>query len=204
MSGEITTRAALAALYGTPREAALVKELDHVSDDYAALIGAAPFAVLATVGAAGIDVSPRGDPAPVVTVLDPKTLALPDRRGNDRTDSLLNILEDPRVALLFLIPGIGETLRVQGRATISADPALLARFEMEGKAPRTVLLIAVETVYFQCRKAPVRSRLWDPEAQVARESLPSTGRMLERMSRGGIDGAAYDAEYPARMRKTIY
>ncbi len=201
---EITTDAELDALYGAPKTTSLVKELDHVSEDYRAFIEAAPFVVLATTGPDGLDISPRGDPAPVVKVLAPRALLLPDRRGNNRIDSLRNLIHTPQIGLLFLIPGIGETLRVQGRARISVDPALLAAHEMDGKPPRSVLLIDVERVYFQCQKALRRARLWEAEVQIARATLPSTGQMLERMSAGAVDGAAYDAEYPARMRRTIY
>lgn len=201
---EIASEAALAALYGEPGITSLVKELDRISEDYRAFIEAAPFVVLATVGPEGLDASPRGDPAPVAHVLDERMVAIPDRRGNNRIDSLRNIVRDPRVALLFLIPGVGETIRIQGRARISVAPDLLARFAMDGKPPRSVLLVSVERVYFQCQKALRRSRLWEPDAQVGRAALPSTGAMLERMSAGEVDGAAYDAEYPERMRRTIY
>ncbi|MEM9148629.1 MAG: MSMEG_1061 family FMN-dependent PPOX-type flavoprotein, partial [Pseudomonadota bacterium] len=150
------------------------------------------------------DTSPRGDPAPVAHVLDRRTLALPDRLGNNRIDSLRNIVRDPRVALLFLIPGVGETMRVNGRAVISTEPGLLARYAMQGKAPRSVILITAERVYFQCQKALRRSKLWEAESQIERAALPSTGTMLQRMHDESFDGAAYDAEYPDRMRRTIY
>lgn len=200
----LTSEADLVALYGEPKQTSLVKELDHISEDYRAFIEAAPFVVLASVGPEGLDTSPRGDPAPVAHVLDPKTLAIPDRRGNNRLDTLKNIVRDPRVALIFLIPGIGETMRVNGRAVISTDPELLGRYEMQGKQPRSVILVTAERVYFQCQKALARSGLWKPEVQIARTSLPSTGSMLQKMSAGSIDGAAYDAEYPERMKRTIY
>ncbi len=204
MADEVTSLAELEALYARPGTTSLVKELDHISDDYRAFIEATPFVVLATAGAHGLDVSPRGDPAPVAHVLAPRALALPDRRGNNRIDSLRNILVDPRVSLLFLIPGIGETIRVRGRARISVAPDLLEAHAMDGKPPATVLLVTVERVFFQCQKALRRARLWEAEAQIPRTALPSTGLMLERMSRGAVDGAAYDAAYPERMRRTIY
>ena len=172
----VTDLAALERIYGTtPSEASLVKETDHIHPVYRALIEASPFAVLATSGPGGLDASPRGDMAGFVAVEDERTLLIPDRRGNNRIDSLRNILADPRVALLFLIPGVGETLRVNRRAAISVDPALLDRFAVDGKAPRSVLVVAVETVYFQCSRAIVRSQLWDPSRHVERSSLPSTG-----------------------------
>ncbi|GMG82925.1 pyridoxamine 5'-phosphate oxidase family protein [Paralimibaculum aggregatum] len=200
----ITSEAGLAEIYGEASQASRVKELDHISDDYRAFIEASPFVVLATAGPEGLDTSPRGDPAPVAHVIDRHTLALPDRRGNNRIDSLRNIVRDPRVALIFLIPGIGETIRVNGRARISVAPDLLERHAMQGKPPRSVILVTAERVYFQCQKALARSRLWAADSQLARDALPSTGSMLGRMSTGGIDGAAYDAEYPERLRQTIY
>jgi len=133
-----------------------------------------------------------------------KTLLLPDRRGNNRADSLRNILADPRIALLFLIPGIGETLRVNGRATISIDPGLLRRFAVEGKEPRSVLVIAVETVFFQCSRAIVRADLWNPAKRVSRSALPSTGAILAALSDSRIGGEAYDRALPDRMKATLY
>ncbi|MCS3507751.1 pyridoxamine 5'-phosphate oxidase family protein [Achromobacter sp. JUb104] len=200
----VTNPAALQALYGEPGEASLKKEVDHVHPHYRAFIEAAPFAMLATCGPDGLDASPRGDPAGFVVVEDEKTLLLPDRRGNNRMDSLLNVLADPRVALLFLVPGVGETLRVNGTARISVDPALLERFAMDGKLPRSVLIIDVQTVYFQCSRALLRSRLWDPATQVPRSALPSTGRILSDLTAGTFDGVAYDRDLPARVAGTLY
>ncbi|OZI72050.1 pyridoxamine 5'-phosphate oxidase family protein [Bordetella genomosp. 12] len=200
----VTDAVDLAQRYGEPAGPSLAKEADHVHPHYRAFIAAAPFAILATAGSEGLDASPRGDPAGFVTIEDDHTLLLPDRRGNNRIDSLRNVLDDPRVALLFLIPGIGETLRVNGRAQISVDPGLLERFSMDGKTPRSVLIIHVEKVYFQCARAIVRSGLWDPARQIARDTLPSTGRMLADLSAGTIDGVAYDRDLPERMRGTLY
>ncbi|AUA55967.1 pyridoxamine 5'-phosphate oxidase, FMN-binding family [Achromobacter spanius] len=200
----VTNPDALQALYGEPGEASLKKEVDHVHPHYRAFIEAAPFAMLATCGPDGLDASPRGDPAGFVVVEDEKTLLLPDRRGNNRMDSLLNVLADPRVALLFLVPGVGETLRVNGTARISVDPALLERFAMDGKLPRSVLIIDVQTVYFQCSRALLRSRLWDPATQVPRSALPSTGRILSDLTAGTFDGVAYDRDLPARVAGTLY
>ncbi|MGV2861773.1 pyridoxamine 5'-phosphate oxidase family protein [Achromobacter sp. ESBL13] len=200
----VTDAAALQGLYGAPGEASLKKEVDHVHPHYRAFIEAAPFAMLATSGPDGLDASPRGDPAGFVVVEDEKTLLLPDRRGNNRMDSLLNVLVDPRVALLFLVPGVGETLRVNGTARVSVDPALLARFAMDGKLPRSVLIVDVQTVYFQCSRALLRSRLWDPTTQVPRSALPSTGRILSDLTAGTFDGAAYDRDLPARVAGTLY
>ena len=201
---QITSEAELDALYEAPVPTSVLKEVDHITDDYRKLIEASPFAILATSGPEGLDCSPRGDPSGFVRVADAKTLMMPDRRGNNRIDSLRNIVRDRRVALLFLIPGIGTTMRVNGRAHLSADPELCASFAMEGKNPKCVVVINVERAYTQCQKAIVRSRLWDPETHVAKSELPTVGEMMERLSHGEFDGKAYDAEYPERMNRTIY
>ena len=200
----ITTQEELEALYGTPVEAAVVKEIDYISDHYKPFIDKAPFVVVATVGPEGLDCSPRGDPPGFVRVRDAKTVLIPDRRGNNRIDGLRNLVRDPRISLLFMIPGIGNTLRINGRAEISADPELCASFAMRGRAPRTVLVVTVERIYFHCPKALGRSRLWSADAQIARSELPSTGEILEALSQGRIDAAAYDAAYPKRQEETIY
>jgi hypothetical protein len=200
----ITTLEELDALYGTPVPAAVSKEIDYISDHYKTFIDRAPFVVVATVGPEGLDCSPRGDPAGFVRVRDKKTVLIPDRRGNNRVDSLRNLVRDPRISLLFLIPGIGNTLRINGRAAISTDPELCAGFAMQGKNPKCVLVVTAERVYFQCPKALVRSRLWSQDAQVLRSELPSTGEILEAITNREIDGAAYDAAYPQRLKETIY
>ena len=192
----------LDALYGAPSRRAIAKEIDHVSPHYRAFVEAAPFAVLATVGES-VDVSPRGDPEGFVRVLDPKTLLLPDRRGNNRVDALRNLLRDPRLSLLFLIPGVGETLRVKGRGEILTGDALCAAFAIDGKPARAVVRITVDRAYFQCQKALARSRLWSADAQVDRASLPSAGDILAALE-PGFDGADYDAGYAEHMRRTIY
>jgi PPOX class probable FMN-dependent enzyme len=201
---QITSEDELDALYDEPVPTSILKEVDRITDDYRKLIEASPFAILATSGPEGLDCSPRGDPRGFVRVADPKTLMVPDRRGNNRIDSLRNIVRDPRVALLFLIPGIGTTMRVNGRAHLSTDEELCASFAMEGKNPKCVVVITVERAYTQCQKAIVRSRLWDPEMHVAKSELPTVGEMMERLSNGEFDGKAYDAEYPERMKRTIY
>jgi PPOX class probable FMN-dependent enzyme len=201
---QITTLEQLKAIYGEPVGNSLVKELDHVSDHYRSMIEASPFVVLATSGPEGLDCTPRGDPPGFVRVVDRKTLMLPDRRGNNRVDSLRNLVIDPRIALLFLIPGVGETLRVNGRAVISTDPALCRSFAMEDKLPRSVIVVSAERVYFQCPKALVRSRLWDPSRHVDRKSLPSSGQILAAIRPGEIDAEALDRAYPERLKQTIY
>jgi uncharacterized protein len=194
----------LERLYGAPGAASIAKEVSYIHPHYRALIEAAPFAALATTGPGGLDVSPRGDAPGFIVVEDEKTLLLPDRRGNNRIDSLRNILADPRVALLFLIPGVGETLRVNGRAEISVDPLLLKRFAVDGKEPRSVLVIHVETVFFQCSRAVVRADLWNPDKRIARTSLPSTGSILAALSDAKVGGESYDRELPQRVKASLY
>jgi PPOX class probable FMN-dependent enzyme len=201
----ISTMAELEALYPDGvYPPAKVKETDRITKAYQALVEASPFCALATIGPGGLDCSPRGDPKGFVRVVDEKTIVVPDRRGNNRIDSLRNLINDPRVALLFLIPGVSETLRIMGRATISTDPELCASFTMQGKAPRTVLVIAVEQVFFQCAKAIVRSKLWDPSTQVERSTLPTPGKILAEISDGKVGGDEHDRIAPERMKATIY
>jgi PPOX class probable FMN-dependent enzyme len=200
----ITTTEQLEQLYGEVFPPAIAKEIDHVNAHYRAFIEAAPFFALATSGPDGLDCSPRGDPAGFVRVHDEKTLLIPDRRGNNRIDSLRNLVHDPRVALLFLIPGCSETIRVIGRVRISVDPALCKSFVMEGKTPRCVLVVAVERVYYQCAKAIVRSKLWDPATQIDRKSLPSSGTILAGITGGRIGGPEHDRGAPERLKATIY
>jgi PPOX class probable FMN-dependent enzyme len=200
----ITSLDALERIYGEPHGPALAKETDHITPHYRAFIEAAPFFALASVGEGGLDCSPRGDAPGFVRVADEKTLLIPDRRGNNRIDTLRNIVRDPRVALLFLIPGIGETLRVNGRAKISVDPALLDTFVVENKRPRSALVVTVDRIYFQCSKALVRSKLWDATTQIAREALPSTGTIIQTLSKGAVDGAAYDRERPIRLPNELW
>jgi len=200
----ITSMAALEALYGEPVPSAVVKEIDHISPLHQAYIEASPFLVLATAGPDGLDCSPRGDPAGFVRVADRNTLLLPDRRGNNRLDSLRNIVADPRVAILFLVPGIGVTLRVNGRARLRTDAALRASFAIDGKLPTVVVEVTAERVYTQCPKALIRSNLWDPARHRTPDELPSVGQIMAGLTDGEIDGAAYDAAYPQRLRETIY
>lgn len=193
--------ASLHSLFGPVGEASVRKEVSRLHPVYQRWIEASPFAVLATVGPDGLDASPRGDPPGLVTVQDEHTLLLPERAGNNRIDSLKNILADPRVALLFFVPGVGETVRVNGRARISVAPDLLQGLAMDGKPPRCVLVITVETVFFQCARAMKRASLWE-----AREpaQVPSAGAMLAALTHNAIDGVAYDRALPARQRDTLY
>ncbi len=194
----------LESLFGQVGEASIRKEVSFVHPHYRALIEASPFAVLATAGPDGLDASPRGDPAGFVQMADDNTLLLPERRGNNRVDSLRNIISDPRVALIFLIPGVGETLRVNGRASITTAPDILARFTVQGQLPKCVLVIKVDTVFFQCARAIQRSGLWQPPAPGTLAGLPSAGTILQALTASGIDGEKYDRELPARQRATLY
>jgi len=201
---QVTNVEQLEALYGLPAGAAVLKEIDHVNAEYRTFIEASPFFALSTCGPEGLDCSPRGDDPGFVRVVDEKTLMIPDRRGNNRIDSLRNIVRDPRVSLLFLVPGVGETFRVIGCAAISTDPALCESFVFAGKTPRSVIIVSVERVYFQCSKAIIRSRLWDPSRQVDRASLPSNGTILAAITKGEMGGEEYDRAYPERLKATIY
>ncbi|MES2161523.1 MAG: pyridoxamine 5'-phosphate oxidase family protein [Pseudomonadota bacterium] len=196
--------AALEGIYGMPAAASVKKEVAYIHPHYRKFIEAAPFALLATSGSDGLDVSPRGDPAGFIRVHDELTLLLPDRRGNNRIDSLRNVLHDPRVSLIFLIPGIGETLRVNGVASIQVDPGLLSTFSIDGKSPLSVLVVKVNAVFFQCSRAILRSRLWDPSKHRDRGDLPSPGTILGDLSSDEIDGPKYDADLPRRLSTTLY
>ena len=200
----VTSIEALESIYGVPSGPAVVKEIDYVNADYRAFIEAAPFCAMATSGPGGLDCTPRGDPPGFVRVKDEKTLLIPDRRGNNRIDSLRNLIADPRISLLFLIPGCSETIRVNGRAVVSIDPTLCESFIFAGKVPRSVIVVTVDRVYFQCAKAIVRSRLWDPATQIDRKSLPTSGTILAGISDGAIGGAEHDRTAAERMKATIY
>jgi PPOX class probable FMN-dependent enzyme len=200
----LTTLEDLDAIYGQPGPASTLKELDQLNAEYRRVIEASPFAALATVGPEGLDCSPRGDAGEVVRIADARTLLMPDRRGNNRADSLRNIVRDPRVALLFLIPGSGSAMRVNGRAELRTDTDLLEAFRMEGKPPRCVIVITIETVFFQCARAVIRADLWNPARHVDPARLPTAGQMLSAASSGAQGGAAYDAEWPARAAASLW
>lgn len=204
---KITSLNQLEKIYGQPVERALWKEIDHINDHYQQFIEAAPFLIMATYGEKGIDCSPRGDPAGFVRVKDKNTLLLPDRKGNNRLDSLRNIILNNRIGLIFLVPNIGETIRVSGRAEILIDDELCQSFSVNAKPASSVLSITVEKAYFQCQKAIARSSLWDPAMYIDRNELPTAGQMAKFFSsQKGIefDGEAYDRGYPEHMNRTIY
>ena len=202
---KITDLAQLESLYQpAPALASLVKVARTMTDDYRRLIEASPFCALATIGPEGIDCSPRGDKPGFVRVHDDKTLIMPDRRGNNRIDSLRNIVRDPRCALLFLIPGSGTTLRANGRAHLSVAPDLLESFAVEEKAPRSVIVFEIDEIYFQCARAIIRSELWNPDRHVDTNALPTPGEILAAMTENQVGGTDYDEAWPERARQTMW
>lgn len=201
---KIETIEQLEAIYGSPGESSIVKVTSSLSSDYRAFVEASRFLALATSGPEGLDCSPRGDLREVVRMIDEKTLHLPDRRGNNRIDSLRNIVRDPRVALLFLLPGSGITLRINGAASITTDGQLLESFSVEGKLPRSVVVIHIHEVYFQCARAIVRSELWNPDRFIDADSIPTAGQILANLSDNQVGGESYDRQWPERARKTLW
>ncbi len=201
--GIITSVGALKAIYGDVGEASITKVTTVLTPEYRQMIEMAPFVALATVGPEGLDCSPRGDLGGVVRVTDESTLLLPDWRGNNRIDSLINIVRDPRVALMFLIPGSNTTMRVNGRAVVSAEPSLLQSFEMDSKHPRTVAIVTIDEVYFQCARALMRSELWNVDRFVDPKTLPTPGQLL-KATKADFDSETYDRELPARAAKTMW
>jgi uncharacterized protein len=193
---------ALEALYGTPGEAARVKVTPRLTPAYRAWIERARFCVLSTVGPGGTDASPRGDGAPVVRVADDRTLLLPDWHGNNRIDSLRNIIADGRISLMFLVAGSTTVLRVNGRAVISDDPGLVESFAQQGKHPRSVIVATIGEVYPQCARAVMRAGLWtDGDLSTG---LPTVGDMLAEATSGDFDGARYDHDWPDRAQKSLW
>jgi hypothetical protein len=200
----VRTIGELESLYGEPVVSSIKKEIDHLTQLHRSYVEASPFVVVATSGPGGIDCSPRGDPAGFVRVVDERTLLLPDRRGNNRTDTLHNLVVDPRIALLFFVPGVDVTLRVMGTAEISTDIELRENFAMGNTLPTTVIIVTTSAVYTQCPKALLRSHLWDASLHRDPSELPSVGDILHAITSGEIDGKAYDDAYPERLRQTIY
>jgi PPOX class probable FMN-dependent enzyme len=200
----ITTLEELSAIYaGAVTQESVAKVTKQLTPLYRQMIEASPFVALATVGPEGLDCSPRGDIGGVVRIVDEKTLHLPDWRGNNRVDSLSNIVRDPRLALMFLIPGSNSTMRINGRGVVSDDKELLSSFEMDGKHPRTVVVTTIDEVYFQCARALIRSELWNPENFVDPSSLPTPGLMLKAATED-FDYETYDREWAGRAAKTMW
>jgi PPOX class probable FMN-dependent enzyme len=200
----ITSVEQLEAVYGQTNDASTVKVADRVTPLYRQLIATSPFAALATSGPEGLDCSPRGDRPGFIRIHNDRTLMLPDRRGNNRVDTLCNIVRDPRIALMLLIPGSGTTLRINGTAQICVNGDLLATFEVDGKAPRSVIVMTVIEIYFQCARAIVRSDLWNPARHADPLSLPTPGQILADMSDNQVGGEYYDRNWPERARQSMW
>jgi PPOX class probable FMN-dependent enzyme len=199
----IKTLEQLSAIYDGVSEASVAKVTRHLTPGYRTMIERSPFLALATIGPDGMDCSPRGDVAGVVRVEDDRTILLPDWRGNNRVDSLANIVRDPRVALMFLIPGSDTTMRINGRAVVSIAPDLLTSFTMDGRHPRSVIIVEIDEVYFQCARALMRSELWNPARFQDPAALPTAGALL-REAKAGFDQETYDREWPGRAARTMW
>ena len=198
----------LEAIYKAPvGERSIWKEIDHINALYRQFIEASPFLILATHGASGVDCSPRGDPPGFVRVVAPDCIQIPDRRGNNRLDSMRNIIQHPEVGIIFLIPNVGETIRISGQAEILVDTQLCNSFMVKDKPASSVLSIKVKKVYYQCQKALARSRLWDARSYIERSELPSAGQMAKFFSAqhgAEFDAETYDENYAEHMQRTIY
>ena len=193
--------AELEAIYGTPGKASLIKVASHLTPLYRKWIMASRLCIVSTIGPEGTDGSPRGDDGPVVRDQDEKTLLLPDWRGNNRTDTLRNIVRDGRISLMFMVPGSNNVIRVNGMAVVSLDPDLLTQFSQKGRQPRGVVVITIAEVYSQCARALMRARTWSGEDESA--DLPTIGELLAEQE-AAFDGAAYDAEWADRAAKTMW
>lgn len=199
----VTSVEELQALYGTPVEASIIKVMPFLTPEYRQMLQASPFVALATVGPEGLDCSPRGDAGKVIHIEDERTLMLPDWRGNNRIDSLANIVRDPRVALMFLIPGSNNAMRVNGKAIVTVDAEVTGRFVMDGRHPRSVVVITIEEVYPQCARALIRADLWNPDKHHDPKALPTIGAMMQTIKET-FDGAAYDRDWPGRAKITMW
>ena len=199
----VKTVAELDAIYGETSEASVIKVSDRLTAGYRRLIEASPIVALATCGPEGLDCSPRGDPGAVITIVDDRTLVLPDRRGNNRIDSLRNIVRDGRIALLFLIPGSNTTVRINGTAEISIDPELLESLAMEGKLPRSAIVIHIGEIYFQCARALMRARIWDQDAWPDVSDLPTPGSLMRELKQD-FDSLTYDRDWPERAKNSMW
>lgn len=201
----VTEKEALRRIVGEPLAVVANQEMPALDKYARRFIEMSPFLVLGTAGADGhIDMSPRGDPPGFVRIVDDRTLVIPDRRGNQRVDSMTNLTENPSVGLIFFLPGVEETLRIRGRATITRDARLLAGMEVNGKAPRLGLLVAVEVVFFQCAKALIRSKLWHPETRIARSAFPSYGRIVRDQRFPAADVEQIEGNLEEAYRDRLY
>jgi PPOX class probable FMN-dependent enzyme len=194
----------LEQIYGMPKEPSLRKVADHITPQYRQWIEASSVCALATVGRDGLDASPRGDVGKVLHELDEKTLLMPDWRGNNRMDSLRNIVSDPRVALMLMAGGSNNVTRINGRAVVSLDPDLIDRFDDRGHKPRSVIVVRIEEIYFQCARALMRGEIWNSETWPDERALPSAGQILQEMTNQEFDGVAYDIAWPERAKETMW
>ena len=199
---DITTIEQLEEIYGQPDPNSIAKVAQHVTPEYAAWIEASQFAVISTVGAEGTDGSPRGDDGPVVRIYDAQTLLMPDWRGNNRADSLRNIIEDGRASLMFMVPGKTNVIRVNGTATLTQDPELMALFRVKNREPRLVIRIAVGEIYSQCARALIRSKLWSRDE--ADLDLPTVGEILKAQTKGAVDAETYDTNWAKKAKTTMW
>jgi uncharacterized protein len=200
----VRDEAELSEMYGPALERSVRKQLDHLDDLCRAFIAASPMVIVGSQGLTAADNSPRGDVPGFVKVADDHTLLIPDRRGNNRLDTLHNLVRNPKIGLLFLVPGVNETFRVNGEAVISRDPALTDQFVMQGKAPRTVIVVTVKEAYIQCSRALVRSDIWNPAKHALPGTVPSMGTVMAKHTCGFVDAKAFDEEAKDRVPATLY
>ena len=203
MTHHVTSIEQLETLYGQAMPTSIGKETDTINPYYRKLIESAPFFAIASCGEKGLDVSPRGDPAGFVRILDRHTIAVPDRRGNNRLDTLRNIVKNPSVALLFLVPGLEMTLRYNGRAHLSIEPVLLESFSVDGKPPASVIVVELDTLFFQCARALKRAKLWDASMQVDPKDMPTAGQLAKSVM-PNFDAEGYDEEREERQNNSLY
>lgn len=203
MNDHVSTIKQLESLYASPHKPTLAKELTQLNEGYKKFINASPYVSVATSGPDGLDCSPRGDAPGFVKVLDDNTLVIPDRRGNNRLDTLRNIVSNPAIALLFMIPGVNETIRINGQAQISTNRSLLDSFDVGGKKPVTAIVVTVHQVYFQCARALKRSKLWDHTLHIDPASLPSAGSLIQS-AMSDFDAEAYDQALQKRQDETLW
>ncbi len=197
---EIKAASDLRRIYPEPKGGPVDKQMASLEKHSRRFIELSPFLVLATAG----DASPKGDPPGFVKVIDDKTILIPDRRGNNRLDSMQNIVDDPQVGVLFFVPGLNETLRVNGRAEITADEALLAPLAVKGKAPKTGILVHIEEVFMHCAKALIRSQLWNPEHHIERGQFPRIGQVYADHIGRGENAEAVEKRYATSLKETLY
>jgi PPOX class probable FMN-dependent enzyme len=204
----ITSKEQLRDLYSQPLELAIKKQLDCLDELSEKFISLSPFAIISTAGKNGLlDASPRGEAAGFIKVLDKHTIAIPDRPGNNRLDSLTNIIENPKIGMLLLIPGFKECLRINGSAKIVTNNDLLKKFYHNGKLPKSLILVSIQEVYFHCAKAITRAKIWDSRSHVSRDKMPSLGRILMSQiapEKSEVEIKEVEALIEDRVKTTLY